>query len=82
MDIKTETMQYLNNNTFIPHKGGNYANYGLNLFGCNSIIQYNNNYWKFIWFLSNSNNAVYINKNGEELVINYKIEGAIRMQQV
>jgi hypothetical protein len=60
---------FLSKNTFIPHKDGNAMNYGLNSFGCESIISYNNDIWKFLYFLNGSNKAVYINKNGLELIL-------------
>ena len=55
---------FLSNNVFIPHKNGNDMCYGLNSFGCDSIISYNNDIWKFVWFLTGTNKAIYINKNG------------------
>jgi hypothetical protein len=82
MSIKAKAIEYLNTNTFIPHSGGNYARYGLNFFGCDSIIQYNNDYWKFIWFVPDSNDAVYINKDGTEFILkDYKMDGIVRMQE-
>uniref|UniRef100_A0A6C0HVA8 Uncharacterized protein n=1 Tax=viral metagenome TaxID=1070528 RepID=A0A6C0HVA8_9ZZZZ len=80
---KVETLKYLNTKTFIPHINGNYAMYGLNYIGCDSIIQYNNNIWKFIWFNSNTNDAVYINKTGIELIINKynNYDNITRMQE-
>ena len=80
---KVETLKYLNTKTFIPHIDGNYAMYGLNYIGCDSIIQYNNDIWKFIWFNSNTNDAVYINKTGIELIINNynTYDNIIRMQE-
>ena len=81
MSTQAEAIEYLNNKTFIPHSGGNYGRYGLNFFGCDSIIQYNNDIWKFIWFVQNSNDAVYINKHGTEFILkDYKMDGIIRMQ--
>jgi hypothetical protein len=81
MFTQAEAIEYLNNKTFIPHINGNYARYGLNFFGCDSIIQYNNDIWKFIWFVQNSNDAVYINKHGVEFILkDYKMDGIIRMQ--
>jgi hypothetical protein len=40
--------QYLLTNNFVPHKGGNMMNYGLNSFGCDSVIEYNDDIWKFV----------------------------------
>ena len=75
---------FLSKNTFIPHKDGNAMNYGLNSFGCESIISYNNDIWKFVYFLNGTTNkAVYYNKNGLELVLDlYTINDnkPIRMQ--
>ncbi len=79
---KEAAIEYLNTKTFIPHSGGNYGRYGLNLFGCNSVILYNNDYWKFIWFVNNSNDAVYINKNGKEFILKDNTDkNIIRMQE-
>ncbi len=76
-----DAIKYLKNHTFIPHKMGNYARYGLNDFGCDSIIEYNNQLWKFVWFLKDSNNAVYVNNEGREFILkDYNLDGIIRMQ--
>ncbi len=81
MSAINQAMEYLKNNTFIPHENGNDLRYGLNSFGCNSVIQYNNHYWKFLWFLSDSNDALYVNKNGETFTLSsYTLDGIIRMQ--
>jgi hypothetical protein len=82
MSTIKDTVEYLKNNTFIPHKNGNDMLYGLNVFGCNSIIQYNNDIWKFIWFISNTNDAVYVNKEGEQITITTYVDGVTRMQEV
>ncbi len=60
---------YLSNHTFIPHSGGNSMNFGLNSFGCESIIKYMEDIWIFAYFIQNSNNAVYFNKNGQKVVL-------------
>jgi hypothetical protein len=75
--------QYLSNHTFVPHSMGNYGNYGLNMLGCDSIIDYNNNIWKFYAFLGGSNHAIYYNKNGTELILNTNDmpEGVIRLEE-
>ena len=79
---KVETLKYLNTKTFIPHENGNYARYGLNLFGCDSVIQYDNKIWKFIHFISNTNNALYIDKEGRGFILDtYNKDGIIRMQE-
>ena len=70
MSIRQIVKNYITNNNFVPHTNGNSMHYGLNEFGCNSVILYNNQIWKFIWFINNSNNAVYINKEGDEFVLN------------
>ncbi len=82
MTSNQHILEYLNTNTFIPHKNGNYGRYGLNLFGCNSVIQYNNQIWKFKYFISDTNNALYINKEGMEFVLDtYDKDCIIRMQE-
>ena len=71
-----------NTKKFIHHENGNKMRYGLNSFGCNSIIQYNNQIWKFIHFIHNTDNAVYINNEGEQFILDaYNKEGIIRMQE-
>jgi hypothetical protein len=49
---------------------GNYALYGLNTFGCDSVILYNNRILKFYAFLAGSNQAIYIDEYGSQTVIN------------
>ena len=86
MSIIAKTIEYLNTKTFIPHKNGNSLLYGLNEIGCDSIIMrsnYNNDIWKFVFFISNTNEAVYINNKGEEFILeNNYMEGIIRMQEI
>jgi hypothetical protein len=62
--IIDDVKNFLSNNDFIPHENGNNMCYGLNSFGCDSIIKYNNDIWKFLWFLTGTNKAVYMNKEG------------------
>jgi spore maturation protein CgeB len=62
--IIDETKKFISNNIFVPHENSNNMSYGLNSFGSDSIISYNNDIWKFIWFKNNTNDAVYINKEG------------------
>ncbi len=81
--VINDAVNYLKTNTFVPHECGNYGRYGLNFFGCDSVIQYNNDYWKFIWFITNTNNAVYVNKEGHQFVLQYyNMDGITRMQEV
>ncbi len=81
--IIDNAIKYLKNNQFVPHKMGNYGRYGLNSFGSGPIIQYNNQLWKFLWFVSNSNNVVFIGENGDEFILNeYNLDGIIRMQEI
>ncbi len=65
---------YLTNNEFVPHPMGNYACYGLNTFGCNSVILYNDELLKFYSFQGSTNNAIYINKDGKQIIININDE--------
>jgi hypothetical protein len=48
---------------------GNYAMYGLNMLGCDSVILYNNEILKFYAYESNSKNAIYVNKDGHTIII-------------
>lgn len=75
---------YLSTHTFVPHEMGNWGNYGLNIFGCDSIINYNNDIWKFYAFQACSDNAIYYNKDGKELILNSRNmpENVTRMQQL
>jgi hypothetical protein len=63
---------------------GNYANYGLNMLGSNSIIDYNNDIWKFYAFQAGNDNAIYYNKNSTELILDSRNmpEGIVRMQEL
>jgi hypothetical protein len=82
MTTKDEAIEYLKTKTFVPHQMGNYARYGLNLLQSKSVIQYNNDYWMICWFVHDSTDAVYINKDGKEFILkDYKIDGIIRMQE-
>jgi hypothetical protein len=78
--IENEAKQFIASNTFLPHKDGNSMNYGLNSFGCDSIIKYNNDIWKFIWFITGTNKAVYINKAGEIFIYNNQDLDITRME--
>ena len=74
---------YLSTHTFIPHHMGDYANYGLNMLGANSIINYNNDNWKFYAFEGCSDNAIYYNKAGVQLILNTRNmpAGITRMEE-
>ena len=65
MSSNQDILEYLKTKTFIPHENGNYARYGLNLFGCDSVIQYDNKIWKFKYFITNTNNISLIQKSIE-----------------
>jgi hypothetical protein len=81
--VKKTVSDYLSTHKFVPHKNGNSMNYGLNSFGCESIIKYNGELWQFIWFLSDTNIAVYVNQFGDEFHYNvYKNYDMTRMMEV
>jgi hypothetical protein len=61
---------YLNSTSFMDHPMGNYSLYGLNSFGCDSIIRCNDEIMKFYAFQTGTRNAIYITKNGTEHIIN------------
>ncbi len=62
--------KYLNSTVFVEHPMGNYGLYGINFFGCNSVIRYGDEIMKFYAFKSGTNDAIYINKSGREIIIN------------
>ena len=76
MDINT----FLNTQEFEPHALGNYALYGLNMFGCDSIIKYNDKIWRFYAFENST--AIYETYNGERIRLssNNYTDGVQRMQ--
>jgi hypothetical protein len=76
MDINT----FLNTHEFEPHEMGNYALYGLNMFGCNSIIKYNDKIWRFYAF--DNSQAIYETLNRERILLssNNYTDGVQRMQ--
>jgi len=80
-DTIANTIEYLKTHKFKPHENGNMFRYGLNSWGCNSIISYNNNIWKFIGFEPNKSDAQYINMNGDITIIIDYGEGITRMQE-
>jgi hypothetical protein len=60
---------YLQTHKFRPHPGGDYGLFGLNMFGSDSTISYTEidgavDIWRFIYFKTGSNDAIYINANG------------------
>ena len=56
--------------TFRVHPMGNANCFGLNTFGCDSIIQYGNQIWKFYAFQTGTENAIYLNKFNETFIFN------------
>jgi hypothetical protein len=74
---------YLNSNVFVVHPMGNYGLYGLNFFGCNSVIRYGDEIMKFYAFKSGTNNAIYINKSGREIIINpYDTDSTVKINRL
>ncbi len=72
---------YLSSHTFMPHHMGNYGNYGLNMLGTNSIIEYKNDIWKFYAF--SGDYAYYYNKEGKQLILESRNmpEGITRLEE-
>jgi hypothetical protein len=64
---ESDAIIYLKTNVFEPHQNGNYGLYGLNMFGCDSTIKFNDadDIWHFLYFVHNT--AVYINAHGRHL---------------
>ena len=68
-------------NKFEPHSYGNYGLYGLNTFGCDSIIKFNDEIWKFLHFKKSSEIPTFVNKNGDLIEINLRnAQNVTRMQ--
>ena len=52
-------------NNFVEHPMGSHGLYGVNFFGCNSIIQFDGDIWKFMYFKHGSDVPYYVNKDGQ-----------------
>jgi hypothetical protein len=63
-------IKYLKSNKFKTHTRGNSGLYGLNFLGSPSIIQYKNELYIFIHWLTGTNIANYINSEGETFSFN------------
>ena len=83
MLTKEDMKIYLQVNQFRPHSLGNIHRYGINTFNCQqSIIKFNDELWMCM-YMTNDNNAVYTNIEGNEYVlVGYGPEGLItRMEE-
>ncbi len=69
-------------NMFEPHPNGSYALYGLNTFGCDSIIKFHDEIWKFCYFKIGTDIPVYINKTGDLLEIDLKKTPNVTRMQI
>ena len=68
-------IDYLKSNKFKTHYRGNSGLYGLNFLGSPSIIQYKDELYMFIHWMTGSNIASYINVKGDIFSFNpYKKE--------
>jgi hypothetical protein len=63
-------IEYLKSNKFKTHYQGNSGLYGLNFLGSPSIIQHKDDLYIFIYWLTGSNIANYINIKGEMFSFN------------
>ena len=63
-------INYLKSNKFKKHSYGNSGCYGLNFLGSPSIIQYKDELYIFIHWMTGSNIASYINVKGEMFSFN------------
>jgi hypothetical protein len=63
-------IEYLKSNKFKTHYHGNSGLYGLNFLGSPSIIQHKDDLYIFIYWLTGSNIANYINIKGEMFSFN------------
>ena len=74
-------INYLKSNKFKTHYRGNSGCYGLNFLGSPSIIQYKDELYIFIHWLSGSNIATYINIKGETFSFNPYNKEISRMEE-
>lgn len=73
-------IDYLKYHRFKEHPDGNCLMYGLNTFGCESIIRFHDELWKFLHFKSGTDITVYVNERGELLEIDLRrTPGVTRM---
>ena len=63
-------IEYLKLKTFRKLDKGNSGLYGLNFLGSNSIIEFKDKIWKFVYWEIGTNIACYININNEILSFN------------
>ena len=69
MPSVNEIIEHLHSHKFKQHPNGNYSMCGLEEIGCHSIIEYDNDIWMFYAFQTNTNNAIYYNKDRKPFVI-------------
>jgi hypothetical protein len=63
-------IEYLKSKKFRKLDKGNSGLYGLNFLGSNSIIEFKDKIWKFVYWEIGTNIACYINVNSEILSFN------------
>ena len=56
-------------NMYIEHPNGNYGLYGLNMFGCDSIIRINDEILRFSAFVVGKRDAIYTNEKREQVIV-------------
>ena len=77
-----ETADFLKTNQFRPHPRGNQMRFGLNGFGCDSVILFEEQLWKFLYFNKNGI-PIYINARREQRQIHLKDDTcATRMEAI
>jgi len=69
-------------NKFEPHPMGSYCLYGLNTIGCDSIIKFHDEIWKFVHFKVGSEIPTFINKKGDILEINLRNAPNVTRMQI
>ena len=69
LSFEAQTVNFLKTHTFRPHPFGERLLFGLNGFGCDSVILFEEHLWKFLYFEKN-NQPIYINALGHKQPFN------------
>jgi hypothetical protein len=65
LSFEAQTVEFLKTHTFRPHPFGERLLFGLNGFGCDSVILFEELIWKFLYF-DKKNQPIYINAQAQK----------------
>ncbi len=77
LSFEAQTIEFLKTRAFRPHPFGDKLLFGLNGFGCDSVILFEEHLWKFLYFAKN-NQPIYINARGQKQPFDFKDETNVR----